>query len=165
MDAGPAYALRPITDGDLPFLAELYASTRAEELAPVPWPPEVVRAFLQDQFRLQHQHYQTHYPDASFQLVLVDGVPAGRRYVGRWATEICLIDIALLPDYKGLGIGRSLLAELVEESDRSGLPLGLHVEMNNPVLAWYQRLGFVQNGTHGVYLRMQREPRPAQVAP
>ena len=165
MGPSTTFEVRPITAGDLPFLAELYASTRAQEMAQVPWPPATIRAFLHDQFQLQHRHYQAQYPDASFELVLIDGAPAGRRYVGRGSKEICLIDLALLPACRGLGIGRSLMAELVEESDRTGLPLGLHVEMNNPVLAWYQRLGFVVQDTHGVYLRMQREPVAAQAVP
>ena len=160
----PAFTLRPIQDADLPFLAELYASPRAGEMAVVPWSAEAVRDFLQDQFRLQHAHYQANYPDAAFELVLVDGAPAGRRYVGRGSREICLIEISLLPQYKGLGIGRALMAGLVEESDRTGLPIGLHVEMNNPVLAWYGRLGFVAQDTHGIYLHMVR-PASCGVAP
>ena len=36
-------AYRPMTDDDLPFVAALYASTRAEEVAPTGWPPEMQR--------------------------------------------------------------------------------------------------------------------------
>ncbi len=157
--AAPTITLHPIEPADLPVLEALDASTRADEMALVPWPAEMVQAFLQDQFRLQHQHYQAHYPDAAFELVQVDGAPAGRRYVARTPGEINLIDIALLPAFRGLGIGRRLMAELVEESDRTGLPIGLHVERNNPVLDWYRRLGFAAQGEHGIYLRMLRPPR------
>lgn len=157
------WTLRPITDADLPFLAALYAASRAEEMAQVPWPPEAVEAFLLDQFRLQHHHYTTHYPEAAFELVLVGDEPAGRRYVARWPREIRLMDIALMPAFRGQGLGRDLMGALVEESDRAGIPLSLHVERNNPVLPWYGRLGFTLQEDLGVYLRMQREPRAMEV--
>ncbi|WP_005035781.1 GNAT family N-acetyltransferase [Holophaga foetida] len=165
MTTGPLLGFRPIQDDDLPFLAELYASARADEMSQVSWSPETVRAFLLDQFRLQHHHYQTHYPGAAFELALVDGIPAGRRYVARWPKEIRLMDLALLPSFRGQGLGRQMLVELLKESDRTGLPLSLHVELNNPVLAWYQRLGFEAVGTHGINLRMERQPLCPGVTP
>jgi ribosomal protein S18 acetylase RimI-like enzyme len=131
VSTGPTFEFRPIQESDQTFLAELYASTRAEEMAQVPWPPEAIRAFLRDQFRLQHHHYTTHNPEAAFELVLMDGVPVGRRYVARGAKEIRLMDIALLPAYRGHGLGRNLMATILEESDQKGLPVSLHVERNN----------------------------------
>src|SRR6476661_1985070 len=86
-------ALRPITDADLPFLAEVYASTRREELAPVPWTAEQKAAFLQMQFAAQHSHYREHYAKAAFDLVLVDGVAAGRLYVASLPEELRIVDI------------------------------------------------------------------------
>lgn len=165
MNAVPTLTFRPIEEGDLPFLAELYASTRAEEMARVDWDPEQVRLFLLNQFQLQHHHYQTHYAGASFELALADGVPAGRRYVARWPGEMRLMDIALLPLFKGLGLGRRMMQELLAEADRTGCLLSLHVEQDNPVVAWYHRIGFVETGTHGVYLRMDRAPAIREATP
>jgi ribosomal protein S18 acetylase RimI-like enzyme len=164
MSASPPLTFRPIQESDLPFLAELYASTRAEEMAQVAWEPADVRAFLLEQFQLQHQHYQTHYTGASFDLVLVDGAPAGRLYVARWPAEIRVMDIALLPPFKGRGFGRRMMEPLLEEADRTGCTLSLHVEQNNRVLAWYRRLGFVEAGVHGIYFRLERRPAIREVA-
>src|SRR5262249_50614225 len=72
---------RPIVESDLPFLFDLYASTREAELAPVPWPPEAKRAFLAQQFNAQHAYYHQIYADADFLLILRDAVPIGRIYV------------------------------------------------------------------------------------
>ncbi len=156
---------RPITDADLPFLAEVYASTRAEEMANSGWTPEAILAFLMEQFHLQHHHYQTHYRGTAFELLLVDGVPAGRLYVARWSQELRIVDIALLPIHQGRGYGRQLMMELLDEADRTGKCLSLHVEQNNRVLAWYRRLGFREVDTHGVYYRMERQPRVAEGVP
>jgi hypothetical protein len=63
--------LRPICAGDEPFLYEVYASTRLEELAPLSWSAEQQAAFLAQQFNAQHQHYQANYTDADFQVILL----------------------------------------------------------------------------------------------
>jgi RimJ/RimL family protein N-acetyltransferase len=97
--------LRPIRPGDEPFLYEVYASTRQEELKVVPWDDAQKAAFLQMQFDAQHAHYQEHFAGAAFDVVLVDGQPAGRLYVARWPGEIRIIDVAILPTFRNHQIG------------------------------------------------------------
>ncbi len=143
-------------DADLAFLADLYASTREEELAPVPWPEQIKRAFLQDQFARQHDHYQQHYQGADFWVIERSGQAIGRVYVYRSPGEIRLMDIALLPEQRGQGLGSALLAELVDEADRQALKITLHVEGNNPVRRLYQRLGFELVEQRGPYEFLSR---------
>ncbi len=147
---------RPIVDADLAFLAELYASTREAELAPVPWPEETKRAFLLDQFAKQHDHYRQHYRGADYWLIERDGGPIGRVYVYRSPGEIRLMDIALLPAQRGRGLGAAMLAELIDEADRHGAQITLHVEADNPVKRLYQRLGFVLVEQRGPYEFLSR---------
>src|SRR5712691_549978 len=97
--AAAGLTFRPIADADRPFLARLYASTRAEELAPVPWSEEQKAAFLLMQFQAQHAHYQTHYTGADWLIVERAAEPVGRLYIARWAREHRVIDIALLPQF------------------------------------------------------------------
>jgi len=152
-----AVTLRPITDADLPFLFAVYASTRVEELAQVPWTDEQKAMFLRQQFEAQHAWWQEHYTGARWDLVLVDGVPAGRLYVDVWEREIRIVDIALVPEYRGGGIGTMLLKRIFAEGDAAGKPVSIHVEVFNPARRLYDRLGFVQKGTHGdVYVLMER---------
>lgn len=146
---------RPITDEDREVLAEIYASTRREELAPVPWSGAEKEAFLRSQFAAQHLHYQRHYAEAEFSLLLVDARPIGRLYVDRRDDEIRLVDIALLPEYRGSGIGTFLLTSLLSESKAAGLPLRIHVEHNNPAMRLYLRLGFRKLEENGVYHLME----------
>lgn len=150
-----AIALRPIGADDHPFLLEVYASTRERELAGVPWTPEQKASFLRMQFDAQHQYYQEHYADASFDVVLVDGVPAGRLYVARWPRDVRIVDIALLPAFRGLGVGTRLLRGLQEEAAASDRTLSIHVERMNPALSLYERLEFGVAEDKGVYLFME----------
>lgn len=158
----PAITLRPVAPGDEPFLAQVYASTRVEELAVTDWTDEQKRAFLDMQFAAQHQHYQEHYSDAQFSIILVSDVPAGRLYVARWTREIRIVDIALLPQFRDRGIGTRLLTALLEEGRDSQRSVSIHVERFNPALRLYERLGFTLTEDKGVYLLMTWNPSGAQ---
>lgn len=162
--APPGLTLRWITEADLPFLAELYASTRREEVAQVPWSEEQKEAFLRWQFDNQHQHYQQYYPDCEFLVVERDAVgrrePIGRLYVDRWKDQIRLVDVAFLPEHRGGGLGTALLRRLLDEGRERNLPVTIHVEFNNRALALYKRLGFRHVDSNGIYYLMKWSPHP-----
>lgn len=150
--------LRPASAGDEGFLYQVYASTRQEELAPLPWTEAQKAAFLRMQFDAQARHYHEHYPDAAFLVIVRDGRPAGRLYVHRQRQGIRIIDIALLPEHRRAGIGTALLEELLAEGDRQGKPVSLHVEHFNPAMRLYERLGFRKVEDTGVYYLLERPP-------
>jgi len=152
--------LRPIAAEDMDLLCRVYASTREEELAQVEWGAGQKAAFLQMQFDAQHAYYQENYPNAQFQVILVNGEPAGRLYVDRRAAEIRIVDIALLPEYRNRGVGSALLRDILAEGERAGLPVTIHVESFNPALRLYQRLGFRMAEDKGVYYFMEKSPGP-----
>jgi ribosomal protein S18 acetylase RimI-like enzyme len=142
---------RPITDADMPFLTDLYGSTRAQELAPVPWSEAQKAAFVDMQFRAQHAHYVQHYPTARLLMILRAGLPAGRLYVDRWAREHRIMDIAFAPEHCGQGLGTALLRDLLDEAAAVGKCVTIHVEKNNPAMRLYRRLGFVAVEDKDVY--------------
>jgi GNAT superfamily N-acetyltransferase len=156
--------LRAITKSDLPFLRRLYGSTRAEELAAVPWSDAEKEAFLDMQFNAQHSYYQEHYAQAAFDVIEQDGAAIGRLYVDRRLDDIRIVDIALLPSYRGQGIGSALLHDILDEGKRTGLPVSIHVERFNPALRLYERLGFRQIDDHGVYVLMSWRPEGQETA-
>jgi ribosomal protein S18 acetylase RimI-like enzyme len=153
--------LRPATDADRAFLVELYASVREPELALVPWDEATVRAFVEQQYAAQDMHYREHYPGATLDVVEVDGERAGRLYVHRGAGDMRIMDIALLPAFRGRGLGTRLLHALIEEAERGALKLSIHVEVGNPARALYARVGFRPVGEQGVYMLMERAARHA----
>ena len=125
----------------------------------VPWDEPTKQAFLAQQFDAQDSHYRRHYPDASFQVIEVDGEPAGRLYLDRRDDEMRIIDIALLPRFRGRGIGAALLRELIDEAAAAGRRVSIHVERENRARTLYERLGFtVVADDGGVYVLMERPP-------
>jgi ribosomal protein S18 acetylase RimI-like enzyme len=156
--ASPSISLRPVEAGDEPFLLRVYASTRADELALVPWSDAEKDAFLRQQFDAQARQYREHYDGATFDVIEVDGRRGGRLYVARWEDEIRIIDLSLLPEHRGVGIGTRLLRELLEEGARTGKTVSIHVERLNPARRLYERLGFAVVEDKGVYLFLERPP-------
>lgn len=153
-----AVALRPIAAADGEFLYRLYASTRFAELELTGWDAGQTEAFLRMQFALQHNHYRCSYPAADFDLILIDGLPAGRLYVEHDACRTRIIDIALLPEFRGRGIGGVLLRRVIAAADAARTVVSLHVERNNPVRPFYQSLGFREVELRGIYYYMERPP-------
>jgi ribosomal protein S18 acetylase RimI-like enzyme len=149
-----AVSLRAATSDDGEFLHELYASTRADELAPLGWDETALEQFLRMQFDTQSRAYKQTYPDASHQIVLVGGRPAGRLYVHRGKHEIHVVDIALLPEHRGQGLGTALLQGLIDEAQRDGRRVVLEVVRENRALRLYERLGFELVQAGEVHLRL-----------
>lgn len=152
-------SLRPIADDDRPLLYRIFASTRDEEVAMVDWPSDAAReTFLTQQFHAQHTYYQAEFSNAQYDVILVDGQPAGRLYVDRREDEIRIIDIALLPEFRGRGIGGGLIEDLMEEAAAAGKPLRICVERINRAMTLYVRLGFREIEDLGAHFLMEWSP-------
>ena len=156
---GRGVALRPVAPEDDEFLLGVYASTRERELAQVAWGGGQKEQFLRWQFELQRREYAGRFPDAEYDVVLVGGRPAGRMWVGRDEAQIRLLDIALLPEFQGAGVGTLLLRRLMDEARREGLPLRHMVfVLNDDAHRFYERLGFAVIEEHGAYKHMEWRP-------
>jgi ribosomal protein S18 acetylase RimI-like enzyme len=153
-----AVTLRPATPRDYDFMRMLYASTRAEEMKQFPFDEDQKKAFLDQQFAAQFQHYGIHYPTCERNIIERDGVAIGRLWIDEWPDQIRLVDIALMPQARGSGIGSSLLHDVLARGTASGKAVTIHVEGFNPALRLYERLGFEHVDTNGVYYLMKWTP-------
>ena len=147
--------LRASTGEDEPFLREVYAGTRADELALVDWSEEQKAAFLDGQFRAQHTYYHEQMPGAAYDIVLEDGVGVGRLYIDRRAGDLHVVDIALLPQHRNRGIGGHLIRRIMEEAAAKSQSVSLYVELFNRARRFYDRSGFREVRTEGIYLLMK----------
>ena len=152
------FALRPETEADTDFLMRLYASTREEELAQAPWSAEQKQEFVAGQFRAQRHHYRTYFGDAAFDVLEQNGEPAGRLYLQVRQTQLHIMDITLMPPWRGRGTGTAILQALQAAGRAHRKGVGIMVEKYNPAMRLYRRLGFVDLADHGVYLEMEWLP-------
>ncbi|GLQ86465.1 GNAT family N-acetyltransferase [Dyella flagellata] len=154
--------LRCATPEDLPFLRQLYGELRADELRMTGWPASACEAFLGSQFALQHRHFVSYYADADFLMVESGGTLIGRYYLLRQNTYFTVVDIALLPSWRGRGIGGALL-QWAQSLAHAGQACGidLHVDVRNTAAhRLYARLGFVDVEQESPYIRMRWEANP-----
>jgi ribosomal protein S18 acetylase RimI-like enzyme len=143
---------------DREFLYQVYAASRASEMALVPWTDEQKEAFLRWQFDLQDRHYRGQFPGAQFQVILEDDCQIGRLYWYETPEEIHVMDIALMPERRGAGIGGTLIRDIVSRAAASNRAVTLHVEHHNPARRLYDRLGFQIAGDDQIYVKLEWRP-------
>ncbi len=149
---------RAVTDADMPFLSALYASTRADELSMTGWPEATKALFVVQQFAAQHGDYTRSYPGMERRIVERGGAAIGRVYVDLTGDACHLIDIALMPDTRGLGIGAAILTDLMAHAARFRKPVKLSVITDNPARRLYERLGFATTEAGALYNSMIWRP-------
>lgn len=151
-------SLRPVEQADDEFLLSVYASTRADEVARVPWTSEQKDAFVRMQFEAQRRHYAAQYPKATHQIICLEGTPVGRLYLSRGRDGFHILDITVLPQFRNAGTGSFLIRELLDEAGKAGKPVTIYVETFNPSLRLFSRLGFQKVEEAGFQFLLQWIP-------
>ncbi len=159
--------LRPVRRGgdDDDLLLRIYASTRADELDLVAWPPGERDAFERMQFRAQCLDFDRRYPRADHSVIEVGGEAVGRLVVDTDHERVLIVDVALLPGARGHGLGTDVLGDVLAEADGLGLPVQLHVEATNRARRLYRRLGFEAVGDRSLHQSTEWMERPCPSSP
>lgn len=141
--AARGLSFRPAEDSDRPFLRGLFETARIDAGLLAAWPDEVRRPFLDQQFHFQTVHYARAYPEADRWLVLAASQSIGRMILSRTPEEWWLVDIALVPAWRGCRVGTQLLQAIQGAARAASAPcVRLTVDMQNPARRLYERLGF-----------------------
>jgi ribosomal protein S18 acetylase RimI-like enzyme len=154
----PIVQRRPAHDGDRPFLQQVYASSREREMEQVPWDEARKAAFLRQQFAAQARSYQQQFPGAEDTVLEHEGQPIGRVQLVRLPDGLLLLDLAVLPAWRGRGLGTAVVRDLMAAAAADGTALRVHVEDGNPVRRLYGRLGFRAIERHGIHELLQWDP-------
>ncbi len=144
------------------FLLSLYASTRRAELTGLGWSAEEQDGFIRMQFDAQTRHYRQAFPGAAYSVICVDGEPVGRLIINRADDEIVIVDITLVPEFRRIGVGGRLVRRLLDEADAARLRVRCHVREDSDARRFWERAGFTEDGSDGVYVAMDRAPRPGR---
>jgi RimJ/RimL family protein N-acetyltransferase len=135
--------LRPEREDDRAFRLQLFRDSRPE-LAVLPLPPEMCEQIIAHQFQAQTVSYRRHFPRARFDIIELDGGAIGRIVVDRPGNAVRIIDQAITPAFRNLGLGTTIMRSLMQEAAELGLPVRLMVfSGNDPSRRLYDRLGFV----------------------
>lgn len=154
-----AVLLRGERPEDADFLYRLFRSHMLRELALMPVDDTTRESLVRMQFTAQTESYRTHYPAARFDIIEHDGAACGRIVVDDDATEACIVDFALLPEYRGAGLGTSIMAAMLARLAGRKRPVRCKVLCNNEAsLRMCLRVGFVQTGGELPFLQLEWTP-------
>lgn len=145
-------SLRPELAEDEPFLRDLYLSIRDGEPGFSELDPATRTRLLHEQFDFQRSDYRLRFPHADWLVVQVDGQRAGRFYLNHASGSIHVIDISLLPEFQGHGIGSTLIQTVQAEGQRSGRKVTLFAHPRRAGSTFYERLGFVRTSALGEHV-------------
>jgi ribosomal protein S18 acetylase RimI-like enzyme len=129
-----AYVLRACTPADEPFARRLHREAYKDV---------VTRQFGEWDDARQSGFFEEKWDPARYQVIEVEGEPAGIVAMSIGAGEHSLDEIQLLPEFQSRGIGTAVLGELQADASAAELPVRLRVLRLNRAKALYQRLGFV----------------------
>ena len=149
---------RIIETNDKPFLKALYRSTRELELSYTTMTEAEKDRFITQQFNAQSQAYALNYLCAVHRIIRLGGNDIGRLIVNRADDHMRVIDLSLLPEYRGRGIGSDILRALQHEAQGGKVPIHLMAIINSPVVRLYQKLGFKITGQETTRYSMSWHP-------
>lgn len=128
------------------ILYSLFVSTRKSEFAILEWDEQQIEGLLRMQYDAQKAFYQQQFPNAKYEIIMYEGLGIGRLITEIQQEAIRLIDIFIIPEYRGRGICTALLREFQHVAAELRLPIELNVLMGNPAQRLYERCGFVVTG-------------------
>jgi ribosomal protein S18 acetylase RimI-like enzyme len=113
----------------------------------------VVRQFGSWDEALQEEFFKSAWAKTKFEIILCDGVPAGYRDITTKEGKLHIVELVILPEYQGRGIGASIIKEVQDKAAREKTSVRLEALQMNRALNLYRRLGFkdyAKNETHSL---------------
>ncbi|MEN4010436.1 MAG: GNAT family N-acetyltransferase [Bellilinea sp.] len=148
-------SLRPANEQDFDFLWQVHCAALKPYIQQTwGWDEEFQKRYLREHFNPQHS-----------QIIRYMGAEVGMLSVEETSLGIVLSKIEVLPEYQGLGIGTTLIRELLERAVTRGLPVSLRVLKINPACQLYLRLGFSVVGETDTHFWMRSEGAPRAFLP
>ena len=133
---------RPSVAEDSAFMLELYASTSKDVLDDLGWTIGSQRTFVIMQAQTEEWNRARLYPGMDRLTICVDEMPVGRLLVCMRNNMLHLVDLSLLPRFRGNGIGTQLMTEILGEARNARVPVKVKVRKDSGAIRFVERLGF-----------------------
>lgn len=143
--------IRPATASDEPFLKRVHDSARHWEFQSLrtDGANDVFHSVLDQQFKNQQNAYFAAYEEAQYSIITWMNKDVGRLYADYQESEVRILDIAVLAEYRDHGIGSVLTKGICIEAGMRGATVRLSVHYLNRAKRLYSRIGFRQIGEYG----------------
>jgi ribosomal protein S18 acetylase RimI-like enzyme len=148
---------RPEAAEDEPFLRRVIMQTVTEQLMAWSWPQPMREHLLEIQYTTRRRAARVDFPGGESRIISADGQDVGWLVVADLEDEVRLVEIMVLSEHRGKGIGTASIDEVLAAAARAGKPARLNVAvLNSRAIALYQRLGFARIGGDEVQHVMER---------
>ena len=147
--------VRLATQADTPFLRQLHHRAYRDV---------VVRQFGSWDEAAQDGWFEKGLAEADFSVVLEHGQRVGAIGLKEAPDQLYLVELQILPECQGRGLGSALLLAQLERARRLEKPIGLRVLFENRARALYERYGFVVIGQTETHYLMEWAPGPGVFA-
>lgn len=133
----PHLAIRPEVAEDRAFLFDLFAAT-------YPWADGMPRQLVEMQAASHNAHCRAAYPLAMYRILTHGDAPVGRIALDWVEGDHSMgVDIAVLPEHAGTGVGSAMLRAWIDLADAAAIPCRCTARADNPARQIYAKLGFV----------------------
>jgi len=139
------WQLRPASEGDRHFLYHLHVTTMREVIeATWGWNEEWQRADFAKRFR-----------ESPYLVDEADDIAVGTLCIERRPDCFYILELQLLPEYQGVGIGTDVIRGVIRDAASEHLPVALSVvHANQRAKRLYERLGFEVTSVEPPFVRM-----------
>ncbi|MFP3917579.1 GNAT family N-acetyltransferase [Lysinibacillus telephonicus] len=143
------------TSEDESFMYKLFVSTRIQEFTLLHLSEKQIQSLLKMQYDAQKNSFHTRFPNATYEMIYLEGVRIGRMITDKKRHCIHLVDISLLPEYRGKGYGTEIIKTIQKVAIMERMDVTLYVLQGNPAQNLYERCGFYVIEKVDPYLAMR----------
>ncbi len=149
---------RPSLPADAEFMLELYAATHEQELAELGWSLTENRSFVIMQAQAEEWKLGRRYPDMDRVTIGIESTPIGRLLVCMREEVLHVVDLSLMPRFRGQGVGTQLMREILGEAREELVPVKIRVLKDSRSFEFVNRLGFDEPLDFGRYVEVTWSP-------
>ena len=143
----PDFQLRPATQEDFSFARGLYFDSMEPLLSALDaWDAENAE-----------NAFRSYFIAEEINVVQLNAKDVGWMQVSVTEKELCLDQIHLMEDVRGLGIGTHLINKVIDEAEAQKRDVSLSLIKGNPSIGLYRRLGFQLDGEDATKSHMLRK--------
>jgi ribosomal protein S18 acetylase RimI-like enzyme len=135
------FSMRPAQPDDETFLFRLFGETQ-DHLVSIRPNQQLWSMLIDMQYRGRKSSYSQQYPAAEDTILCRDNQPVGRLLVNHEQDCLRIIDIAVLAELRGQGLGAWSLRRCQQQAADAGKRVDLSVNPINPARLLYEHLGF-----------------------
>jgi len=151
--------LRPLRASDAEVLVRLNAANNEHLWLAANKTPDEIHELIELQGRHKDASYQRDYGKHAEYVIEKTGDVVGRLTINQGSYIFHILEISLLPEYRGKGIGADVIRTCLRAAAASHVPLSLTVRMDQPGLVkLYESLGFRTEIADVPFQRMIWEP-------